>query len=90
MKKQAAALAHPNIAFIKYWGLRDGERKLPTNDSLSMNIGCLSNRFLITTQGGGDSEYLGWYYNYNEDYITDPQVKVHIETFGEWEPCNGL
>lgn len=50
------------------------------------NIGRLSNRFLITTQGGGDSEYLGWYYNYNQDYQTDPQVQVYFETFAEWEP----
>ncbi|MBN2104531.1 transglutaminase [bacterium] len=50
------------------------------------SIGNLSNRFLITTQGGGDSEYLGWYYNYNTIYETEPQVMVNIETFGEWEP----
>jgi glutamine cyclotransferase len=49
-------------------------------------IGRLSNRFLITTQGGGDSEYLGWYYNYNQEYETDPQVEVLFETFAEWEP----
>jgi transglutaminase-like putative cysteine protease len=49
-------------------------------------IGHLSNRFLITTCGGGDSDFLGWYYNYNESYQTDPQVLVNIETFGEWEP----
>lgn len=42
MKHQAAALAHPNIAFIKYWGLKDESRKIPANDSLSMNVGCLS------------------------------------------------
>jgi len=50
------------------------------------NIGQLSNRFLITTQGGGDSEYLGWYYNYNQNYQTDPQVLINLETFAEWEP----
>ncbi|MBN1414585.1 MAG: hypothetical protein JW973_05755 [Bacteroidales bacterium] len=55
----------------------------------AMNIGNLPNRFLITTQGGGDSEYLGWYYNINEDYQTEPQVQVNIEAFGEWEPLNG-
>jgi glutamine cyclotransferase len=49
-------------------------------------IGNLPNRFLITTQGGGDSEYLGWYYNHNEKYETEPQVEVNIEAFGEWEP----
>ncbi|HDQ44743.1 MAG TPA: transglutaminase [bacterium] len=52
----------------------------------AMNIGRLPNRFLITTRGGGDSEYLGWYYNAWETFTTDPQVEVEIEAFGEWEP----
>jgi transglutaminase-like putative cysteine protease/glutamine cyclotransferase len=51
-----------------------------------LNIGHLSNRFLITTQGGGDSEYMGWYYNSYETFETDPQVMVNIETFGDWQP----
>lgn len=51
-----------------------------------LNIGHLSNRFLITTQGGGDSEYIGWYYNTFESYQIDPQLEVHIETFGDWQP----
>jgi len=54
----------------------------------AMNIGNLPNRFLITTQGGGDSEYLGWYYNSNEKYQTEPQVQIDIEAFGEWEPVD--
>ncbi len=58
----------------------------PSVRDQAMNIGNLPNRFLITTQGGGDSEYLGWYYNHNEKYETDPQVEVNIEAFGEWEP----
>ncbi len=61
-----------------------GDRPLPRDQA--MNIGNLSNRFLITTQGGGDSEYLGWYYDYNEKYELDPKVKIEIETFGEWQP----
>lgn len=32
------ALANPNIAFIKYWGNRDPELRLPANSSLSMNL----------------------------------------------------
>jgi transglutaminase-like putative cysteine protease/glutamine cyclotransferase len=52
----------------------------------AMCIGNLSNRFLITTQGGGDSEYLGWYYNLYEKYQTEAKVQVNIEAFGEWEP----
>ena len=37
-KGSATALAHPNIAFIKYWGNRDDGLRLPANSSLSMNL----------------------------------------------------
>ncbi|MFH1214403.1 MAG: transglutaminase domain-containing protein [Candidatus Neomarinimicrobiota bacterium] len=49
-------------------------------------FGHLANRFLITTESGGASEILGWYYNSNEFYTTDPQTKVYIETIAEWKP----
>ncbi len=61
-----------------------GDKPSPRDHALC--FGGLSNRFLITTQGGGDSEYLGWYYVCNEVYISHPQVDVRIEAFGEWEP----
>jgi diphosphomevalonate decarboxylase len=34
----ATVQAQPNIAFIKYWGNRDDELRLPANSSLSMNL----------------------------------------------------
>jgi diphosphomevalonate decarboxylase len=40
--RQATAVAHPNIALIKYWGNRDQVLRLPSNPSLSMNMGGLS------------------------------------------------
>ncbi len=43
---KATAIAHANIAFVKYWGRSDDELNLPLNDSISMN---LSNAFTKTT-----------------------------------------
>ena len=40
----ATATAHPNIAFIKYWGNRDDALRLPANGSISMNLGALFTR----------------------------------------------
>jgi len=39
---KCTALAHPNIAFIKYWGNRDETLRIPMNSSLSMNLDALS------------------------------------------------
>ena len=34
----ATAVASPNIAFIKYWGNRDQQLRIPANGSISMNL----------------------------------------------------
>ena len=39
---KATALAHPNIALIKYWGNRDHDLRIPVNGSFSMNLEGLS------------------------------------------------
>lgn len=38
MSRVHEVVAPSNIALIKYWGKRDAERQLPTNDSLSMTL----------------------------------------------------
>ena len=43
----ATAVAHPNIAFIKYWGNRDDSLNLPANGSLSMNLAGLQTRTTV-------------------------------------------
>ncbi|MFH0865013.1 MAG: transglutaminase domain-containing protein [Bacteroidota bacterium] len=52
------------------------------------SFGALSNRFFITTQSGGGSETMGWTYNSNEFYTTDPMTNIVFENFAEWEPLS--
>jgi transglutaminase-like putative cysteine protease len=49
-------------------------------------FGYVQNRFLITTAGGGGSEYLEWSYNSNERWTSKGRCKVAVEAFGEWTP----
>lgn len=46
----ATAQAHPNIAFIKYWGNRDNALRLPANGSISMNLDGLFTRTTVSFQ----------------------------------------
>ena len=49
-------------------------------------IGYRDNRYLITTIGGGGSEYLEWDYNSNAIWQSKGPCKVETERFGEWSP----
>jgi diphosphomevalonate decarboxylase len=51
-ERKATAIAHPNIAFIKYWGNRDDELRLPANPSLSMNLGELHTTTTVAFDAG--------------------------------------
>ena len=46
--RTATALAHPNIAFIKYWGNQDHRLHRPANASLSMNMAGLETVTTVT------------------------------------------
>lgn len=44
---KATACAHPNIAFIKYWGNTDDQLRLPVSGSISMNLAGLLTRTTV-------------------------------------------
>ncbi len=48
MERTASAIAHPNIAFIKYWGNRDNRLRLPASGSISMNLAALETKTTVT------------------------------------------
>ncbi len=47
-----AAVAFSNIALIKYWGNRDDRLRLPSNGSISMNLGGLYARTQVAFEAG--------------------------------------
>jgi diphosphomevalonate decarboxylase len=44
---RATAIAHPNIALVKYWGKRDDATNLPATGSLSITLGALTSRTVV-------------------------------------------
>jgi hypothetical protein len=59
-----------------------------TPEGQAKYIGHVSNRFLVTTVGGGGSEYLGWDYNSYETYQSQGICKTFSEHIGEWAPLD--
>ncbi len=48
----ATAIAHPNIALIKYWGDLDQEHHIPANGSISMNLTGMSTHTRVRFEQG--------------------------------------
>jgi diphosphomevalonate decarboxylase len=75
----ATAVAHPNIAFIKYWGVREASIHLPENGSISMNLGALETRMTVTIE-----EQLGNYrLEINNELIVRSKLGRIAEFMGE-------
>ncbi|MDH4222440.1 MAG: transglutaminase-like domain-containing protein, partial [candidate division Zixibacteria bacterium] len=60
----------------------------PSPEAQAAYFGNLANRYLITTVGGGGSEYLEWGYNSNETWTSKGRCKVYAEHIGEWSPLS--
>ena len=61
-----------------------GDKPLPAEQGLG--FGGIGNSFLLTTTGGGGSEYLSFNYNYDYKYTAEGRVNVRVDQVAEWEP----
>lgn len=64
-----------------------GDSKVPEDQA--KGFAGLDNRFLITTVGGGSSEYLNWDYNSSSSYTARGPVKLNVLKAGDWSPTSG-
>jgi sugar lactone lactonase YvrE len=60
-----------------------GDQESPRDQA--MFFGHLDNRFLITTESGGGSEYLKWDYNTSENWQADGRVQLRLEMIADWD-----
>ncbi len=55
---QASAIAHPNVALIKYWGKRDTAANLPATGSLSLTLSGIATRTTVEFVAGLSADEL--------------------------------
>jgi len=60
-----------------------GDRTTPRDQASP--IGQVKNSALITTQSGGGSSTMGWRYNSNESYTTEPKTNVNVTNYADWD-----
>lgn len=74
---KATAVAPSNIAFIKYWGKKDEELRLPENGSISMNL----SGFSTTTTVEFDEKYIEDHVEYNgvQENVTESRAVKHLD-----------
>lgn len=72
----------PNYGWIPVDPSR-GDQSWPRDQANA--IGSVSGTLLVTTQSGGGSETLGWTYNSNQFWTTEPKTYVNFENFADWE-----
>jgi diphosphomevalonate decarboxylase len=54
----STAIAHPNIALIKYWGNRDHKHRIPSNGSISMTLSNLETQTTVSFNPSLDEDRL--------------------------------
>lgn len=72
----AKAIAHPNIALIKYWGNQDDTLHIPSADSISMNLGALTTKTQVILDPNLNHDVL--IYN---NQLADSSATLRVERF---------
>jgi hypothetical protein len=75
----------PNYGWVPF-DASSGRGTFLTPADAAAAIGNREPNFLITTTGGGSSEYLGWEYNSEATWKAKGPCKVVVEKVGEWSP----
>ncbi|MCK4545904.1 MAG: transglutaminase [Candidatus Eisenbacteria sp.] len=76
-----AEVYFPNYGWVPV-DCNRGDQEWPAEQATG--IGMVSNRLLITTQGGGDSETIGWTYNAERSWTFKGRATVSEENFAVW------
>ncbi len=77
------AVAHPNIALVKYWGKRDVRLNLPSTGSLSMTVDTFETR---TTVNWGSAEDELWIDGELAGIAPARRVFEHLDRIDPWRP----
>lgn len=77
----ATAIAHPNIALVKYWGKRDRKLNLPATSSLSLTLAPFETRTSVEADADSDECWI------NGELISGraaERVFVHLDRMDPW------
>jgi diphosphomevalonate decarboxylase len=58
MAMTVTAAAHPSLALVKYWGNADDALNIPSNNSISLNLGGATTKTTVTFDAGLDADTL--------------------------------
>ncbi|MDO3696878.1 diphosphomevalonate decarboxylase [Curtobacterium flaccumfaciens] len=77
----ATAVAHPNIALVKYWGKADAQLALPATGSVSMGLDVFPTTTTVTVDGGsGDGREARDAFTLN-GHVVDDGALVRVQQF---------
>jgi len=83
---RASAIAHPNVALIKYWGKKDTVENLPAVGSLSVTIGALSTETTVEFDAALKQDVL--VLNGNEQPLEQGRLTACMDAFRALAGCN--